>query len=154
VWFKFTSPITGPVPISICGSSFDTVLRVFTGACGALTGVACSDDNGPYCAGVNASVTLTAQANTNYWVKVGGWNSESGTLNIIVGTRPVITFNHVGNQVQPTWPTYYWPGYVLQRYSNPAGAVSPGTWVDRLPNTLWPVYGATNPPAFFRLVTP
>ncbi len=154
VWFMFTSPITGPVPISTCGSSFDTVLQVFTGACGALTSVACADDNGPYCSGNNASLNLNALAGTNYYIMAGGWASQSGTLNITVGTRPVITAVHAGNLVQPQWPTYYWPNYVLQRYTNAAGLQLPGNWVDQLPNYLYPVYGMSNGPAFFRLITP
>jgi len=56
------------VPISTCGSSFDTVLQVYTGACGALTPVVCDDDNGLYCTGLNASLTLNASAGTNYYI--------------------------------------------------------------------------------------
>src|SRR5262249_59366480 len=55
VWFTFTPASTGPVTISTCGSSFDTVLAVYTGACGALSPIRCNDDNGPSCAGRNAS---------------------------------------------------------------------------------------------------
>ena len=154
VWFKFTSPITGPVPISTCGSSFDTVLQVYTGTCGALTPVVCADDNGPFCAGTAASLTLSATNGTTYYILAGGWNTNSGTLNITVGTRPVITPNHVGNLIQFVWPSYYWPNYVLQRGTNLAGVVSPGTWIDQLPNVFYPIYGTTNPSVFFRLTTP
>src|SRR5205823_4008548 len=43
VWYTFTSPCGGLVTIDTCGlctgqaSSFDTVLSVYTGACGALS---------------------------------------------------------------------------------------------------------------------
>ena len=154
VWFTFTSPITGPVPISTCGSSFDTVLQVYTGTCGALTPVICADDNGPYCVGINASLTLNATAGTSYYIMAGGYNSYSGNLTIIAGTHPVITADHVGNYVQLTWPAYYWPNYVLQRVANPAGIGSAGAWMDQLPNNDIFTFGTSNPPAFFRLVTP
>src|SRR5262249_53814432 len=56
VWFAYTPPRDGPVTISTCGSSFDTVLAVYTGDCNALSPVICDDDDGPSCSGVNASV--------------------------------------------------------------------------------------------------
>ena len=154
VWFKFTSPITGPVPISTCGSSFDTVLQVYTNACGALTPVICADDDGPYCAGTNASLTLNALAATDYYIMAGGWNNHSGTLKIVAGTRPVITPVDGPSYVLFYWPSYYYPAYVLQRSTNTTGVGLANTWVDQFPNNYAWAYGKTNPPAFFRLVTP
>jgi hypothetical protein len=154
VWFKFASPITGPVPISTCGSSFDTVLQVYTNACGALTPVICADDDGPYCAGTNASLTLNALAATDYYIMAGGWNNHSGTLKIVAGTRPVITPVDGPSYVLFYWPSYYYPAYVLQRSTNTTGVGLANTWVDQFPNNYAWAYGKTNPPAFFRLVTP
>src|SRR5207249_5443468 len=47
VWYSFTAPTSAPGTIDTFGSSYDTVLAVFTGQCGALTRVAsCNDDSG------------------------------------------------------------------------------------------------------------
>ena len=130
------------------------MLTVYTGACGALTPVACDDDNGPSCAGANASLLLNAAATTNYYIMAGGYNSYSGNLTIMAGARPAISTVRSGSLLQFQWPSYYWPGYVLQRLTNYAGAGSSGAWADQLPNNYYAIYGITNPSAFFRLVTP
>jgi len=157
VWFAFVSPVSGPVPISTCGSSFDTVLDVYTGTCdGVLTSVACDDDNGPSCAGLQASVLLNATAGTTYYILAGGYASLSGELHIVAGEPPTIGANASGSAVSLTWPTYYSPYYLLQQQVGSLG-IGSGPWQDVLPNTYGgnsfsPVSG--NPPTFYRLVTP
>jgi hypothetical protein len=156
VWFTFHSPITGPVHISTCGSSFDTVLDVYTGTCGALTSVACNDDSGPSCSASQASVLLNATANTTYYILAGGWNSASGELTIMAGTPPTLNVNRSGTDVGLSWPGYYYPSYLLQQQIGPMG-IGSGPWQDILPNTIGtnhfgPVNG--HPPTFYRLVTP
>ena len=47
VWFTYTPNETAAVLVSSCGSSFDTVIGIYTGTCGALTQIACNDDSGP-----------------------------------------------------------------------------------------------------------
>jgi DNA-binding beta-propeller fold protein YncE len=44
VWYRFLAPATGVVTLSTIGSSYDTVLAIHTGRCGALDETACSDD--------------------------------------------------------------------------------------------------------------
>jgi hypothetical protein len=157
VWFYFVSPVTGPVPISTCGSSFDTVLDVYTGTCGgSLTSVACDDDSGPSCAGLQASILLNATAGTIYYVLAGGYDSLSGELHIVAGEPPTLSANVSGSAVNLTWPTYYSPYYLLQQQVGSMG-IGSGPWQDVLPNTYGgnsfsPVSG--NPPTFYRLVTP
>ena len=84
VWFYYTPLASGPVTISTCGSSFDTVLAVYTGACGSLTQVACDDDNGPASATVQASVTFPGTAGLTSYILAAGYASASGTLQILV----------------------------------------------------------------------
>jgi hypothetical protein len=156
VWFYFVSPITGQVPISTCGSSFDTVLDVYTGACGALTNVACDDDSGPSCSGLQASVLINATASTTYYILAGGYVSSSGELRIVAGVPPTLMANLSGTTVNLTWPGYYSPYYLLQQQTGPAG-IGSGSWQDVLPNTYGGnSFGAVkgNPPAFYRLITP
>jgi hypothetical protein len=45
VWYTYTAGATGgQLRLDTCGSAIDTVLSVYTGACGALTEIACNDD--------------------------------------------------------------------------------------------------------------
>jgi len=83
VWFKYSAASSSPLSISTCGSSFDTVLQIYSGACGSLTPVLCNDDNGPACTGTAASVTFTATGGTTYYILAGGYNSYGGTLKIL-----------------------------------------------------------------------
>lgn len=84
VWFKYTPTGTGPVLVSTCGSSFDTVLAVYSGSCGALTPVSCDDDYGPACSGTQqASLTFSGTAGTTYYILAGGYASAAGTLQIV-----------------------------------------------------------------------
>jgi hypothetical protein len=82
VWYSFTPNASGAVTISTCGSDFDTVLAVFTGSCGALTAVACNDDDGPACAGSQASVTFAGTAGVTYRILAGGSGAIGGNLSI------------------------------------------------------------------------
>jgi hypothetical protein len=43
-WFRFTSTYSGRVIISTAGSTFDTVLAVYSGGCASPTQLACNDD--------------------------------------------------------------------------------------------------------------
>ena len=83
VWFTYTPPLNGTITISTCGSDFDTALGVYSGSCGALTQVACDDDNGPSCSGLTASVAFTGTAGVTYYILAGGWNSHNGNLGIM-----------------------------------------------------------------------
>src|SRR5205823_2202361 len=71
VWFSFTPIADGPVTISTCGSTFDTVLAVYTGSCGALSPVVCDDDYGPSCDAWQASVQFYGSAFTRYLIFTG-----------------------------------------------------------------------------------
>jgi len=156
VWFSFVSPVTGPVPISTCGSSFNTVLDVFTGTCGTLSYVTCNDDNGPECAGTQASVILNATAGTAYYILAGGYNSAMGELKILVGIPPTLRAGFTKTNLNLTWSNYYFPAYVLQQQSGSKG-IGSGLWQDLLPNSNGSAaisFGSTNTSAFFHLVTP
>jgi hypothetical protein len=58
VWYQVTVPASGNITIETAtnGTTFDTVLAVFSGTCGSLTEVDCSDD----ATGVYSLVSLTA----------------------------------------------------------------------------------------------
>jgi hypothetical protein len=68
VWWTWTAPRSSSVTISLAGSSFNTVLGVYTGTTiGALTEVAANDDSG---AANTSQVTFNATAGTTYQICV------------------------------------------------------------------------------------
>jgi len=89
VWWSWVSPANGPVKINTIGSSFDTLLGVYTGsAVSALTVIAEDDDSG----GSSTSlVSFAAQANKEYLIEVDGYNGVVGSILVTVDALPAIT---------------------------------------------------------------
>ena len=96
VWFKYrptaaTSPTS--VNVNTCSSSFDTVLNVFTGACGTLTQVWCNDDNnggsgstlgnGACGGGNNSGLNYNMVTGTTYLIRVAGYNGAVGSYRVV-----------------------------------------------------------------------
>jgi hypothetical protein len=80
VWFDYTPDRDGTVGIDTCGSSFDTVLAVYTGTqVGGLTGVAADDDAG---CGAASHVSFAAQAGVRYRIALDGFEGASGLYEI------------------------------------------------------------------------
>ena len=81
VWYSWTAPSSGSATIGTAGSSFDTVLAVYTGSSlGALTAVASNDNR---TTGVTDSqVTFQAVAGTLYRIAVDGKSGASGSITI------------------------------------------------------------------------
>ncbi len=78
VWWRWTAPSSGNVVVSTSGSSFDTVLAVYTGASLAeLVRVASDDDSGTHFA---SQLTFSASAGTTYQIAVDGFGGSSGTI--------------------------------------------------------------------------
>ena len=78
VWWQWTAPSAGTLRISTAGSSFDTVLGVYTGtAVNALTLRTSNDDAG----GARTSeVTLTVTGGTPYFIAVDGYHGATGNI--------------------------------------------------------------------------
>jgi hypothetical protein len=79
VWYSWQAPSTAVVTVDTCGSNFDTVVGVYTGATvGGLTEVA-SDafGGGPNCTSSRqAEVAFKATEGTTYWIAVDGYEEE------------------------------------------------------------------------------
>ncbi|WP_334194054.1 RCC1 domain-containing protein [Pararhodobacter sp.] len=85
VWWRYIPTVNGQLTVSTCGSDFDSVVAVFTGAAvNALTPVAENDD---FC-GLNASVTFQALAGTEYQIAVAGKLDASGTIALNLSMNP------------------------------------------------------------------
>ncbi|MFO1501841.1 MAG: S8 family peptidase [Verrucomicrobiota bacterium] len=82
VWWSWTPSESGPVTINTTGSSFDTLLAVYTGAeLINLSPVATNDNQGffPF-----SSVSFLATAGTPYQVAVDGAGGASGTIQLFL----------------------------------------------------------------------
>lgn len=96
VWFRYDIPAgcgNQVVRISLCGSTFDTKLAVYWINCptNANQAIACNDDNGPACGGLQSSVDVVPPFGGTYLIRVGGYNGAtgSGTIRIDHGNCPV-----------------------------------------------------------------
>lgn len=87
VWWTWTATFTGSVTFSTTGSSFDTLLAVYTGSSlGTLAEVASDDDSG---GNRTSSATFSAVLGTVYQVAVDGYNGASGDLTLSRTADPV-----------------------------------------------------------------
>ncbi|MGH7968759.1 MAG: pre-peptidase C-terminal domain-containing protein, partial [Limisphaerales bacterium] len=92
VWYVWTAPSTGNWRFDTSGSSFDTVLAVYTGsAVAALSLVSSNDDSG---GGVTSQVSFDAAGGTSYLIAVDGYDGVSGNIVLnwaFTGNLPAIT---------------------------------------------------------------
>ena len=79
VWYTVNG-FAGGMAASLCGSSYDTKIRVFDGSCGALNCIAGNDD---FC-GLQSEVSWTGVAGTTYYIQVFGFGSSTGTFTMEV----------------------------------------------------------------------
>ena len=79
VWWTWTAPATGEVTFDTRGSSFDTLLAVYTGtSLNRLTPVASNDDAGS--GGRQSEVSFRAQQGRTYHVVVDGYGGATGAV--------------------------------------------------------------------------
>ncbi len=79
VWFRFVG--TGnPVVASLCGSGYDTKIRVYTGACGALV---CTVGNDDLC-GLQSQVSWVSVLGTTYHILVHGFGGATGAYTLTI----------------------------------------------------------------------
>mgnify|MGYP002381847139 CR=1 FL=1 len=85
VAYAFVNPTRQTLVIDTIGSTYDTVLGVYRGACTPASLVRCDDDGAGM--GVSSRVVLTDAEPGLYFVVVDGWSSSRGAyqLNVSVG---------------------------------------------------------------------
>lgn len=90
IWYTYTPTVTGSATISLCGSSFDTLLTVFSG-CGGSE-LACDDDT---CGSQSEITGLSVTAGVPVTIRVAGFQftgedpaSGAGTLTISEPNTP------------------------------------------------------------------
>ena len=85
VWYAITASTQTVYGVDTILSDYDTVVSVYTGSCGALTPVRCSDDFGSAIGSANRSLlTFPVQAGVTYLIEVSGKGS-GGALRLRVG---------------------------------------------------------------------
>lgn len=112
VWHCWTADCAGPVTFSLCGSSFDTTLAVFS-ACPTAVGAGqllCNDDSAACGAGsLQSQGTLAAVTpGATYYIRVSGFNGLTGNYTLSVtcggpgsggsGRRPIGAVQGVSRQ--------------------------------------------------------
>jgi thiol-disulfide isomerase/thioredoxin len=88
VWWSWTAARSETATISTSGSSYDTVLGVYTGSSvSALTTTASNDDD-PDADVLTSKVVFSAVSNTTYQIAVDGYSGDSGSVNLSVVQAP------------------------------------------------------------------
>ncbi|MBM4061765.1 MAG: hypothetical protein FJ265_11825 [Planctomycetes bacterium] len=91
LWFSYQAPPATVVQFSTChpASNFDTVIEAFSGSCGALTWLACNDDDA-FCtlSNVRSRVNVPTNAGGTLYVRVGGYQGAAGTFGLDVAQYP------------------------------------------------------------------
>ena len=84
VWWTWTAPTSGTVTIDTLGSSFDTLLAVYTGSSvSSLTAVPGGSNNDSPAGGTTTSkVSFAVTAGTTYQIAVDGYGGVSGSITL------------------------------------------------------------------------
>ena len=84
VWWTWTSPVTGTIAVSTLGSSFDTLLAIYTGkVLTNLSLVVSDDDSNPDM--VTSRALFRAYAGETYQIAVDGFNHSVGNIVLRIG---------------------------------------------------------------------
>lgn len=76
VWFSWVPPTSGVVTLNTRGSTFDTLLAVYTGrSISTLQKIESDDDSGGY---YTSELRFNASSKTNYLIAVDGFGGDSG----------------------------------------------------------------------------
>jgi hypothetical protein len=80
LWYRLPPSVAGPVELSTDGSSFDTLLAVYSGSAASLTPVAANDDAAPR--DHTSRLRFDATAGTTYFVAVDGFDGAAGSFRL------------------------------------------------------------------------
>ena len=85
VWYRWTAPADGRATLNTCGSGFDTLLGVYTGASvDALTSVVGNDD----ACGLQSSVAFDTSEGETYRIAVDGLQGATGAFTLSLRLGP------------------------------------------------------------------
>lgn len=82
-WGKWTAPRTGLVSVDTFASDYDTLLSVWTGACGSLAELECSEDDAE-APDYQSRVLFVATEGITYYIQVSSYSAGGGMLGLTV----------------------------------------------------------------------
>ena len=95
IWYKFTPPVSANLNLDTQGSSYDTVLSIWTGTPGSLSNVACNDDINPGVVVQSQLSNVALRAGTTYYIAVSSFGPPDPNP-IALGGRTQLNFNFSG----------------------------------------------------------
>ncbi|MEZ6017015.1 MAG: hypothetical protein R3F49_17990 [Planctomycetota bacterium] len=98
VWYTYTANSANTIIVDTCGSSFNTLLEVYSGTCAGLVSERCNND---FC-GTQASLNFVGVPGVTYRIRVGGANGEAGMGTLLVTEAPPPSLSMVDN-LPGTW---------------------------------------------------
>lgn len=84
VWYSLAGD-GSQITLSLCGSTYDTKLHVYSGSCGGLTCVASNDDSALCSPSSRSHVVFNTAPATTYYILVSGFGSNTGAFSMNVG---------------------------------------------------------------------
>jgi hypothetical protein len=89
VWYRYQPYGSGQLTISLCGSTFDTVLSLHTACPGTVEDQLACNDN--YC-GEASQLTRFVTHGTNYWIRIAGQDGATGDFELTL-SGPSCTYS-------------------------------------------------------------
>ncbi len=85
-WYRFTPAVPGSATVDTFGSTYNTILSVYTGTTGSFVSVGCNDDAS---ATVQSQLTFAMAAGVTYSIMLTAFNGDGGTLTLNL-TAPIL----------------------------------------------------------------
>ena len=106
VWWSWTAALSGKATIETAGSTFDTLLAVYSGTgITSLTRIAENDDDPA--GGKTSRVSLSVRGGETYLIAVDGFAGDSGSIKLAIALTdtvgPSIRIERSGNNVVISW---------------------------------------------------
>jgi len=88
VWWSWVAPVGGDVQVSTTGSTFDTLLAVYTGTSVTTLTMIASNDDDPAATDFTSKVVFTAAIGQTYQIAVDGYAGDSGAITLRLQPPP------------------------------------------------------------------
>ncbi len=137
IWYSYTATATGVASFDLCGSSYDTRLAIWDG-CGGLV-LACNDDDGPVCSGLQSSIHLAVVSGQTYYLQIGGKDSETGEGDLTIS---VVAYA-INNECVGATPINEVTDYGFSTVAASQSGVLMSCGGGNLPYDIWFAYTAT-----------
>ena len=95
IWYQYTPYFSANLEVDTVGSSYDTVLSIWTGAPGSLSSIACNDDINPGIVTQSQLLGVPLTAGTTYYIMVSSFGPPDPNP-IALGGKSVLNFAYNG----------------------------------------------------------